>query len=104
MTTALQSLATLQHAKPEPIEWLWPGHIAAGKLTLIDGDPGLGKSLITLDLAARLTTWREFPDGSACAGPGGVVLVGSEEGVSDTIVGRLQAARADLNHVHSFDG
>ena len=94
----------LADVRPEPIDWLWPGHIAAGKLTLMDGDPGVGKSLITLDLAARLTTGREFPDGSACAEPGGVVLVGSEDGVSDTIVGRLQAARADLNHVHSFDG
>jgi hypothetical protein len=94
----------LADVRPEPIDWLWPGHIAAGKLTLIDGDPGLGKSLITLDLAARLTTGRPFPDGSACAAPAGVVLVGSEDGVSDTIIGRLQAAGADLNHVHSFDG
>lgn len=94
----------LADVRPEPIDWLWPGHIAAGKLTLIDGDPGLGKSLITLDLAARLTMGREFPNGSACAGPAGVVLVGSEDGVSDTIIGRLQAAGADLNHVHSFDG
>jgi hypothetical protein len=94
----------LAQVRPEPIDWLWPGHVATGKLTLIDGDPGLGKSLITLDLAARLTTGRKFPDGSACAGPGGVVLVGSEDGVSDTIIGRLQSAQADLNYVHSLDG
>ena len=62
----------LADVRPEPIDWLWPGHIAAGKLTLIDGDPGVGKSLITLDLAARLTTGREFPDGSACAGRSGL--------------------------------
>jgi hypothetical protein len=94
----------LAQIRPEPIGWLWPGHIAAGKLTLIDGDPGLGKSMITLDLSARLTTGRDFPDYSPCPGPGGVVLVGSEDGVSDTIISRLQAAGADLNHVHSFDG
>jgi RecA-family ATPase len=94
----------LAEVRPEPIDWFWPGHIAAGKLTLIDGDPGLGKSLITLDLAARLTTGRDFPDGSACTARAGVVLVGNEDGVSDTIIGRLQAAGADLRHVHSFDG
>src|SRR5262249_9726115 len=102
--------------QPESIEWLWPGRIALGKLSLIDGDPGQGKSLMTLDLAARVTVGREFPDNTCgrvarpehgCDGrgePAGVVLVGCEDGVSDTIIGRLQAAQADLSRVHMFDG
>src|SRR5437868_3356607 len=45
-----------------PIEWLWPGRVAAGKLTLIDGDPSQGKSLLALDLMARLTAARPLPD------------------------------------------
>jgi hypothetical protein len=94
----------LSQVQPESIQWLWPGRIAAGKLTLIDGDPGQGKSMITLDLAARVTVGREFPDGGGSAEPGGVVLVGCEDGVSDTIVGRLRAAQADLTQVHMFDG
>jgi len=49
--------------EPQPREWLWPGRVAAGKLTLIDGDPSQGKSLLTLDLVARLTTARAMPDG-----------------------------------------
>ena len=40
---------------PEPVAWLWPGYIPKGRLTVLDGDPGLGKSLTTIDLAARLT-------------------------------------------------
>src|SRR5579871_969592 len=48
--------------KPEQVRWLWPGRIPLGKLTLLDGDPGLGKSLLTLDLAARVTTGRAMPD------------------------------------------
>ena len=48
----------LSDLQEEPLEWLWPGRIAAGKTTLIDGDPGEGKSLLTLDLVARLTTAR----------------------------------------------
>jgi hypothetical protein len=50
-------------------EWLWPGWLPLGKLALIEGDPGLGKSLVTLDLCARLTAGREFPDGSPAVTP-----------------------------------
>ena len=52
----------LIESRPEPMSWLWPGFIpAAGKLTLLDGDPNLGKSLTTIDLAARLSGL-PFPD------------------------------------------
>ena len=75
-----------------PIEWLWPGRVAAGKLTLIDGDPSQGKSLLTLDLMARLTAGRPLPDGPAFGPPQSVVLVGTEDGMGDTVRPRLQAA------------
>ncbi len=39
------------------VAWLWQGRIPLGAITLLDGDPGLGKSLLTLDLAARVTSW-----------------------------------------------
>jgi hypothetical protein len=45
-----------------PVEWLWPGRIPIGKVTLLVGDPGLGKSLIALDLAARVSTGAAWPD------------------------------------------
>src|SRR5437899_5058006 len=86
-----------------PIEWLWPGRVAAGKLTLIDGDPSKGKSLLTLDLMARLTAGRPLPDGPAFGPPQSVVLVGTEDGMGDTVRPRLQAAGADLTRVHTFD-
>jgi len=66
--------------EPQAIEWLWPGRVAAGKVTLIDGDPSQGKSLLTLDLAARLTAGRPLPDGPAFGPPQSVVLVGTEDG------------------------
>jgi hypothetical protein len=59
---------------PRLVSWLWPGYIASGRLTLLDGDPGVGKSLLTVDLAARLTTGRDFPDGSR-PGPATVGLL-----------------------------
>jgi hypothetical protein len=62
-------LLRLSDLAPEPVGWLWPGRIPSDRLTLIDGDPGLGKSLLTLDLAARLTTARPLPDGYRPATP-----------------------------------
>jgi hypothetical protein len=47
--------------KPQPIEWFWEGHIAFGKITVLDGDPGLGKSTVLIDLASRLSTGRPMP-------------------------------------------
>lgn len=86
----------------EEIEWVWPGRIARGKLTLIDGDPGLGKSVLTLDMAARITTGTDWPDGHPCA-EGGVVLLSAEDGLADTIRPRLDEAGADTSRVLALD-
>jgi hypothetical protein len=96
-------LTTLADVAPRPLEWLWPGRLARGKLAIIDGDPGLGKSLVTLDLCARLTRGRPFPDGTP-APVGSVVIVNCEDGVADTIRPRLDALGADLGRVHLFRG
>ena len=45
-----------------PTEWLWPRRIPIGKVTLLVGDPGLGKSLVALDIAARVSTGAPWPD------------------------------------------
>jgi len=45
-----------------PVNWLWPGRVPSGKLTLVAGDPGLGKSLVALDIAARVTRGLPWPD------------------------------------------
>jgi AAA domain len=97
-------LVCLSDLEPESVDWLWPGVIAAGKPTLIDGDPGEGKSLLTLDIAARLTTGRPFPDGSPAPGPCAVVLLGREDGLRDTVVPRLLAAGADRSRIHALRG
>jgi len=70
-----------------------------GKLAILDGDPGLGKSLVTLDLCARVTTGRPFPDGTSCPGPANVIVLNAEDGSADTIVPRLQALGADLDRI-----
>ncbi len=93
-------LLNLADVAPEPIRWLWPGRIALGKLTLIAGDPGLGKSLLSLDVAARVSTGSGWPDAPHEAGPpGGVVLLSAEDDAGDTIRPRLDAAAADVSRV-----
>src|SRR5947199_2428072 len=84
---------------PRSVTWLWPGRLALGKLAILDGDPGLGKSLVTLDVCARLSTGRPFPDGSPGPGVGSALILNREDGAEDTIRPRLQALGADLARV-----
>jgi hypothetical protein len=79
----------------ERVRWLWPGRIPLGKLTVLDGDPGVGKSTVTLTIAAKVTTGSPFPDG-ARPEVGDVILLSAEDDIGDTIRPRLEAAGADL--------
>jgi putative DNA primase/helicase len=85
----------------KPVEWEWRARIPKAKLVIFDGDPDLGKSLVTLDIAARKSTGRAFPDGAPCKA-GNVLIVNVEDGVEDTIVPRLKAHGADLERVYIF--
>jgi hypothetical protein len=85
----------MSDVQPEPIRWLWRNRIPLGKITVIDGDPGLGKSVLTLNLAARISTGEPMPDGTPGIS-GGVVILSAEDGWGDTIRPRLEAAGADL--------
>jgi hypothetical protein len=105
-------VVTLDTVDPETVRWLWPDRIPLGKLTMLDGDPGLSKSTITLDLAARLSRGVTMPDGSEpeVTGSVGTVLLTAEDGLSDTVRPRLDAAGGDpsrvavVRHVPTADG
>ena len=90
----------LDQVSPQLIPWLWPKRLALGKLAMLDGDPGLGKSLLTLDLCARVTTGRPFPDEVPSPGPANVLILNAEDSLEDTLVPRLQALGADLARVY----
>jgi hypothetical protein len=86
------------------VSWLWEGYIALGKLTMLVGDPGVGKSFLSLDLAARVSKGDTWPDGSTShGGSGSVILISSEDGRADTIKPRLSAAGADVARINFFD-
>src|SRR5215207_6538083 len=87
----------------KPVKWLWDKRIPKGKLTMFDGDPDVGKSVVTMDLAARVSTGRTFPDGTPCEA-GNVLIVNVEDAKDDTIVPRLKAHGADLDRIVIIDG
>src|SRR6266566_9313517 len=94
----------LADVPPEAVSWLWPGRIPFGKLTMLDGDPGLGKSLVTLDLAARVSTGRPMPEEATGSEPASVVILTAEDGLGDTVRPRLDALGADTTKIHAVTG
>ena len=83
----------------KPVEWLWYPYIPLGKLTIIQGDPGEGKSTFVLNVVARITTGQELPDGTPVTGKQVAIYQCAEDGVADTIKPRLQQAGADCDRV-----
>ncbi len=98
------SLVDLSKITPQSIEWLWLSRIASGKLAFLVGDPGQGKSYLSLFMAALVSTGKEWPDGAPSIGKGSVLLLSAEDGVADTIVGRLTKLGADRTKIKVLDG
>ena len=92
----------LSDVEAEHVSWLWPRYIPLGKITVIDGDPKLGKSTVATDIGARVTIGSPMPDGSRADldGPADVILVSAEDGAADTIRPRADAAGADTRRIH----
>src|SRR5215208_6321859 len=90
----------LADVEAETVEWLWERRIPLGKITVLDGDPDNGKSVLTTDLAARVTTGRMMPYGFGKTFlQAGVVILSAEDGVGDTIRPRFDAAGGDPSRV-----
>jgi putative DNA primase/helicase len=83
----------------EIVAWLWSGRIPRGKLTLVEGDPGLGKSWLTLAIAAAVSRGWPLPGEAEGREPASVILMNAEDGPSDTIRPRLEDMSADLQRV-----
>ncbi|MBC7352472.1 MAG: AAA family ATPase, partial [Thermogutta sp.] len=91
-------IINLEEVVATPVEWLWDKRIPLGRITLLVGKPGQGKSFLTCDFAARVTTGTPWPDGSPCQ-KGSVLMLTLEDDPADTIRPRLDAMHADVTRV-----
>lgn len=87
----------------KPIHWLWPGRIARGKVSMLAGNPGLGKSQVAASMAATVTTGGLWPVDKTRCDRGSVVILSAEDDAADTIRPRLEAVGADLSRVFILD-
>ncbi len=78
------------------IDWLWPRYIPRGKLVLLDGDPSVGKSMLAIDLIARLSRGNTLPDGAPAPPACTSILLSAEDNPADTIRPRAEAAGVDM--------
>lgn len=89
----------------ESVAWLWHPYIALGKLTIIEGDPGLGKSWTTCALASAITHGRGLPgvDADSHIKASNVLMLSAEDGLADTLRPRFDAVGADLARIFAVD-
>lgn len=85
--------------KLQPVAWLWDGCLARGKVHLIAGAPGTGKTTLAMAFAATITQRGRWPDGSR-AEAGDVLIWSGEDAAGDTLMPRLLAMGADPSRVH----
>ena len=97
------NIIRVSSVEKQPIKWLWPSRAALGKVTMIAGHPGLGKSQLTTFLAAQVTNGWRWPASEGRAPKGSVLMLSAEDDVADTIRPRLEAAGADVDRVHMSD-
>ena len=88
---------------PEPVRWLWRHWLALGKLHILAGAPGQGKTTIAMAMAATITIGGRWPDGTRCEA-GNVLVWSGEDDPADTLVPRLMAAGADRSRCYFIQG
>lgn len=86
----------------EHVTWIWYPYIPRGKVTLIEGDPGLGKSWVTMSLAAHISNRERFPGAQKFVG-GRVLIMSAEDGLGDTVRPRLDTMKADVSKIYAYD-
>jgi len=99
-TATREAVTRLADIEPQEVAWLWRERIPLGRLTVLAGRPGVGKSFVTVDFASRVSTGMAWPDGSVNESAGGVLFFAAEDDPADTIRPRLDAAGADSKRVY----
>jgi len=92
-------ILTFAEIEAEEIHWLWKPYIAFGKITVIQGDPGTGKTTFALSIAALISKNRKMPTGNTKSVVGNVIFQSGEDSPKDTIKPRLIACNADCSKI-----
>ncbi|MGI8926878.1 MAG: bifunctional DNA primase/polymerase, partial [Tepidiformaceae bacterium] len=93
----------LADVEPEPVTWLWEPYVPRGKLTIEEGDPGVGKSHVTLAITTHVSLGHGLP-GVPWTAPANVLLLGAEDGLGDTVRPRLDRMGADVSRITAIEG
>ena len=101
--TELLKLIRMDEVKTEEVKWLWYPYIPFGKITVVQGDPGDGKTTAVLAIAAAVTTGSLLPETKVVVGPLDVIFQTAEDGLGDTVKPRLEQAGADCRRVIVID-
>jgi putative DNA primase/helicase len=95
-------LINLADVVARPIEWLWRGVLARGKITILSSEPGCGKSTVTTDIAARLSKGKQWPVSGDNAPFGSSIFLAAEDDIYDTIRPRFDLADGDPSKIEIF--
>lgn len=93
----------MSEVQSQEIEWLWYPFIPYGKLTIIQGDPGDGKTTMVLNLAAKLSKGEALDENMKVTEPVNVIYQTAEDGLADTVKPRLELAGADCERIIVID-
>ncbi len=97
------NIITMSEVQAQPVKWLWYPYIPYGKITLIQGDPGDGKTTFVLAVAALLSNGNPMPECDSTDSPQTVIYQTAEDGLADTIKPRLEEVGADCSRVVVID-
>lgn len=103
MSDTTLKLINMNDVTAVPVKWLWKPYIPLGKITIIQGDPGEGKTTLALAVAAALSCGKMLPGDTEPREPIKVIYQTAEDGLADTIKPRLEAANADCSHILVID-
>lgn len=96
-------IISMDEVQSKEVNWLWYPYIPYGKITIIQGDPGEGKTTLALRLAALLSKGEALPFDDTEREPVKVIYQTAEDGLEDTIKPRLEAAEADCSQIKVID-
>ncbi len=96
-------IISMDEVQAEEIKWLWKPYIPFGKLTIVQGDPGEGKTTFVLQLAAQLSQGKGFDESMEISEPMNVIYQTAEDGLADTVKPRLLSANADCSKIKVID-